>query len=91
MLKIAVAVATADALPNAFVVWRGIEESIRKAAEYGYDGIELALQTAEQIDAGKMRALLVGITCAVRSSPPGRCLPVWACILPRGMRKSAGR
>ncbi len=70
MLNIAVAVATADALPNAFVVWRGIEESISKAAEYGYDGIELALQTAGQIDAGKVRALLAAyhLRCPVIST-----------------------
>ncbi len=60
MLRIAVAVATADALPSAFVVWRGIEGSIAKAAELGYDGIELALQSADQIDAERVEALLDG-------------------------------
>ena len=42
-MKIAVAIATADAAPSAFVVFRGIEESIEKAAKLGYDGVELAL------------------------------------------------
>lgn len=70
MIKIAVAVATADALPSAFVVWRGVEESIRKAAEYGYDGIELALQSAEQIDSARIHALLAeyGLRCPVIST-----------------------
>jgi sugar phosphate isomerase/epimerase len=58
MIKVAVAVATADAMPSAFVVWRGIEESIRKAAEFGYDGIELALKTADQVDPNRVKRLL---------------------------------
>lgn len=58
MLKISVAVATADAPPSAFVVWRGIEESIRKAAAFGYDGIELALRSADQIEPDAVRKLL---------------------------------
>jgi len=58
MIKVAVAVATADAMPSAFVVWRGINESIRKAAEFGYDGIELALKTADQIDPERVKRLL---------------------------------
>ena len=48
-MKLAVAVAGENALPSAFVVWRGFENSIRKASEYGYDGIELALKSAEDI------------------------------------------
>jgi sugar phosphate isomerase/epimerase len=65
MTKIAVAVATADAMPNAFVVWRGIDESIEKASTYGYDGIELALKTADQVDPDRVRSLLDkhGLAC----------------------------
>jgi sugar phosphate isomerase/epimerase len=64
-IRIAVGVATADAMPNAFVVWRGIEDSIRKAAALGYDGIELALKTADQVDPARLRALLDehGLAC----------------------------
>ncbi len=57
-MKVSVAIATADAPPNAFVVWRGVEESIRKAAECGYDGVELALRSADQVDAGEVHRLL---------------------------------
>ena len=57
-MKISVAVATADAPPSAFVVWRGIEQSVRKAAAYGYDGVELALRSADQIDSAQVRGLL---------------------------------
>jgi 5-keto-L-gluconate epimerase len=70
MIRIAVAVATADAMPDAFVVWRGIEESIERAAAFGYDGIELALKTADQVDAARIRRLLdaKGMGCPVIST-----------------------
>ncbi len=57
-MKIAVAIASENALPSAFVVFRGIEESIRKAAELGYDGVELALLNKDQVDARKLARLL---------------------------------
>lgn len=56
-MKIGVAVAPENALPSAFVVWRGIEESIKKAAEYGYDGVELALSKKEDVDPGRIKEL----------------------------------
>ena len=43
-MKTAVTIAGANAKDSAFVVWRGFEKSIRKASEYGYDGVELALK-----------------------------------------------
>lgn len=58
MLKTAVTIAGADAKESAFVVWRGFEESIRKAAAYGYDGVELALKGAEEVAAGDLRRWL---------------------------------
>jgi len=65
VIRIAVAVATEDAMPNAFVVWRGIEQSIEKAATLGYDGVELALKTADQVDAARLSSLLAknGLAC----------------------------
>jgi 5-keto-L-gluconate epimerase len=57
-MKLAVAIASVDAGPSAFVVWRGFEESMRKAAECGYDGVELALKTAEDIAPQTLRRLL---------------------------------
>jgi sugar phosphate isomerase/epimerase len=49
-MKLSVAIADANAPPTAFVVFRGIETSIKKAASMGYDGVELALKCAEEID-----------------------------------------
>ncbi len=49
-MKLSVAISGKDAMPSTFVVWRGFEESIRKASEYGYHGVELALKTAEEIE-----------------------------------------
>lgn len=65
MIRIAVAVATANAMPDAFVVWRGIEQSISKASHYGYDGIELALKHAGQVSADRLRSILNqrGLAC----------------------------
>jgi sugar phosphate isomerase/epimerase len=58
MMKLSVAVAGKDAPPSAFVVWRGFEESISKAADFGYHGIELALKTAEDIDSDQLSSWL---------------------------------
>ena len=57
-MKLAVAIADENALSSAFVVWRGIEESIRKAAGSGYDGVELALKCASEVDADKLSGWL---------------------------------
>ncbi|MEA4970016.1 MAG: sugar phosphate isomerase/epimerase family protein [Candidatus Pelethousia sp.] len=58
MMKLSVAIADAVAGPSAFVVWRGFEDSARKAAEYGYHGVELALRCKEDVDAPALRHLL---------------------------------
>lgn len=57
-MKIAVTVAGSEAKESAFVVWRGFEESIRKASECGYDGVELALKDASEINGDKLRRWL---------------------------------
>lgn len=57
-MKTAVTIAGANAKASAFVVWRGFEESIRKASEYGYDGVELALKSADEIDPETLRQWL---------------------------------
>lgn len=53
-MKLAVAIADEHAMPNAFVVWRGIETSIQKAADLGYDGVELALKSGQEVDAEQL-------------------------------------
>ena len=57
-MKLSVAIADTNALVNTFVVFRGFEESIRKAAIMGYDGIELALKSAEEVDRAKLSNIL---------------------------------
>ncbi len=57
-MKLSVAIAGKDAPDNAFVVWRGFEESTRKAAELGFHGIELALKEASEVDPTRLAALL---------------------------------
>jgi len=58
MIKLAVAIAGEQALPSAFVVFRGMETSIRKAQKSGYDGIELALKRADEVDRDALARLL---------------------------------
>jgi sugar phosphate isomerase/epimerase len=53
-MRLAVAVAPEDAPDNAFVVFRGLEKSIVKAAELGYQGIELAIQDAANAKASSL-------------------------------------
>ncbi|HYQ56206.1 MAG TPA: sugar phosphate isomerase/epimerase family protein [Draconibacterium sp.] len=48
-IKLAITVTSIDALSKAFVVLRGFEESIIKAAELGYDGVELAVKHPDDI------------------------------------------
>mgnify|MGYP001360777394 CR=1 FL=1 len=57
-MKLSVAIADTKARPSAFVVFRGFDESIRKAADLGYDGVELALKAASEIDRDALDALL---------------------------------
>jgi sugar phosphate isomerase/epimerase len=57
-MKLAVAIASDNALPSAFVVFRGLESSIRKAAQLGYDGVELALQDKDQVDIARVKRLI---------------------------------
>lgn len=57
-MKLAVAIADDKAGPSAFVVWRGFEQSIAKAAAYGYHGVELALRTRQDVDEEGLRQLL---------------------------------
>lgn len=57
-MKTAVTIAGAEAKASAFVVWRGFESSIRKASEYGYDGVELALKSADDIHVPDLRRWL---------------------------------
>jgi sugar phosphate isomerase/epimerase len=57
-MKLSIAIASEQALPNAFVVFRGFEKSIRHAAVLGYDGVELALKNAAEINPQVLKTLL---------------------------------
>ena len=69
-MKLSVVIADTNADANAFVVWRGFEESIRKAKAYGYDGIELALKRREEVDISFLKSLLdeTGLTVSAIST-----------------------
>lgn len=57
-MKLSIAIADTHALPSAFVVYRGFEESIPKAARLGFEGVELALKRAGEINQERLRELL---------------------------------
>lgn len=49
-MKLSVVIADENAPDSAFVVWRGFEASMEKAKRFGYQGVELALGCAQDID-----------------------------------------
>jgi sugar phosphate isomerase/epimerase len=57
-MKLSITVAGAKALPSAFVVFRGFETSIPKAARLGFEGVELALKRADEINPVKLQQML---------------------------------
>ena len=57
-IQLSIAIAGSNALASAFVVFRGFEESIRKASSLGLDGIELALKSADEIDQQQLETWL---------------------------------
>ncbi len=57
-MKLAVAIASESAPGSAFVVWRGFEESIEKAAGLGFHGVELALKDADDVERDRLAGWL---------------------------------
>jgi sugar phosphate isomerase/epimerase len=57
-MKISIAIADTHALPEAFVVYRGFQTCIPKAAKLGFDGVELALKRAGEVDVNMLDRLL---------------------------------
>ncbi len=57
-MKLSIAVARDDAPPSASVALRGFETSIERAAGFGYDGIELALGSAGEVDRERLERVL---------------------------------
>ncbi len=58
MIKLSIAIADTHALPSAFVVFRGFDECIPKAAKLGFQGVELALKRRSEIDERRLQQLL---------------------------------
>lgn len=71
-MKLSVAIAGSNALPTAFVVWRGFEKSIKKAAEYGYNGVELALKTADEVNRDELQKWLTSTNMEVSCISTGQ-------------------
>jgi sugar phosphate isomerase/epimerase len=58
-MKIGIAVASREALPSAFVVFRDeLCNCVNRAADLGFDGVELALLRAEEVNIPRMKERL---------------------------------
>lgn len=71
-MKLSIAIADTNALPSAFVVYRGFEESIPKAALLGFDGVELALKRVDEINVSRLDRLLKNNDIAVSCISTGQ-------------------
>lgn len=69
-MRLSVVIAGENAPESAFVVWRGYQRSIEKAAELGYEGVELALGGADDVDRAALEKILVytGLTVSCIST-----------------------
>jgi sugar phosphate isomerase/epimerase len=71
-MKLSIAIADSAALPSAFVVFRGFEESMKAASGLGYDGVELALKRPDEISPGKLDKLLADYNLEVSAISTGQ-------------------
>lgn len=74
-MKLSVAIAGKEAMPNAFVVYQGLEDAIKKASDLGYDGVELALKRPDEISRNDLKTLLKKNNMEVSAISSGQ---VWA-------------
>jgi sugar phosphate isomerase/epimerase len=71
-MKLSIAIADSAALPSAFVVFRGFEQSMKAASELGYNGVELALKRPDEISPGKLDRLLADYNLEVSAISTGQ-------------------
>ena len=91
-LKMSIKVADIDAKRSAYVVWRGFEESIEKARELGYQGIELGLRQYEDVDFIKLSGFLSKYGMQVSSIGTGQVfsdLHLMLCDVDESRRRQA--
>ena len=80
-MKLGIVVASENALPSAFAVFRGIEKSAEIIHRLGYDGMELALKESDEITHDELRAILKKNSLEVSAISTGRYLqPVVLCL-----------
>jgi sugar phosphate isomerase/epimerase len=75
-VQLALAIAPEDAQPDAFVVFRDrLDVTIPKVARMGYDGVELALGNADDVECSVVQRLLADHDLGIAAVSTGR---VWA-------------
>lgn len=74
-MKLSLAIAPNNAPPTAFVVFRGLEESIAKASALGFQGVELAISCREDANLSRLDGWLAQNSMEVSAISTGL---VWA-------------
>jgi len=78
--RLALTVATPGALPSAFVVYRDpLSVTLPKAADLGYDGVELALLDRSQVDIPELKRLLSSTGLSVPMVSTGQIFSAGQC------------
>jgi 5-keto-L-gluconate epimerase len=94
-VKIALVISPPEAGPSAFVVFRDkLDISVRKARQLGYDGVELALALASEVDVPFIRRLLIDEGMLSAAVSTGRVFAeqnVWLTHSDPGVRARAVR
>lgn len=92
-MKISLVIAPPEAQPSAFVVFRDrLDASVRKARALGYDGVELALAVASDVEIPFMRRLLANEGMRLAAVSTGRVFAeqrVWLTHPDRSVRGRA--
>ncbi len=92
-MRIALAIAPAHAEPSAFVVLRDrLEVGIAKASRLGYDAVELALASADEVDTAHLRRQLDEAGIGVSAISTGRVFAeqrVWLSATDASVRERA--
>ena len=75
-MRLSVAIAGKNAPGDAFVVMRGFEDSIEKAKELGFDGVELALKDGSELNPRRLEKTLTRTSMEVSCISTGQVFAV---------------
>jgi sugar phosphate isomerase/epimerase len=91
-MKIGVVVASENAMPNAFAVFRGLQNGMEQAARLGYDGVELAVRDGREFSAADIRRQAEGFglqVCAISTGQVFAAQNLWLSARNGEIRRAA--